>query len=144
MTYALLHRDADAVKAFDLAQPKTELAKALVAAGRLTYQSLLDPKLHAQALSEVEALRRRTDLDPFSMGDVLQLELALGQNDIALDQLPKFCASFAVACNDLSVFPMWIPLRGDPRFQALVKQYDTVSKPAPAASSAPASTATSQ
>ena len=143
LTYALLHRNEDAVKAFDLVQPKTELAKALVAAGRLTYQSLLDPKLHVQALAAVEALRQRTDLDPSSTYDVLQLELALGENTSVLEQLPKFCASFAVACNDLSVNPLWLPLHGQPRFQALVKQYDTVSKPAPAASAAPASAASS-
>ncbi|TAN07837.1 MAG: hypothetical protein EPN38_04555 [Rhodanobacteraceae bacterium] len=142
-TYALLHRDADAVKAFDRAQPKTELAKVLIAAGRLTYQSVLDPKLHAQALAAVEALRQRTDLDPTSMRDVIQLELALGQNTSVLEQLPKYCASIRVACGDLSVNPQWIPLRGDPRFQALVKQYDTVSKPAPAASAAAASAASS-
>jgi len=137
---SLLHRDADAVKAFDLAQPQTELAKALVAAGRLTYQSLLDLKLHAQALAAVDALRRRADLDPSSMGDVMQLELALGQNGTVLEQLPKFCASYRVACSDLSINPVDVPLHGQPRFEALVKQYDTVSKPTPAA---PASTATS-
>jgi TolB-like protein/Tfp pilus assembly protein PilF len=139
LTYSLLHRPEDAVKAFDLAQPDTALAKALVAAGRLTYQSLLDPKLHAQALTAVDALRGHTDLDPFSMLDVTQLETALGQNGNALEQLPKLCASMPVACTDLSMFPVWIPLRGDPRFAALVKQYDTVSKPAPAATAAPAS-----
>ena len=139
LTYSLLHRNADAVKAFDLVQPTTELAKALIAAGGLTYESLLDPKLHAQALAAVDALRRRTDLDPTSMGDVLQLELALGQNPIALEQLPKYCASVRVACNDLSVNPLWLPLRGDPRFQALVKQYDTASKPPVSASAVPAS-----
>ncbi|HKT40729.1 MAG TPA: tetratricopeptide repeat protein, partial [Rhodanobacteraceae bacterium] len=137
--YSLLHRDVDAVKAFDLAQPKTELAKALVAAGRLTYQSLLDPKLHAQALAAVDALRRRADLDPTSMGDVLQLELALGQNPAALQQLPKYCAATPVGCSDISVNPMYLPLRGDPRFQALVKQYDTASKPPVSASAVPAS-----
>ncbi|HEX6613180.1 MAG TPA: tetratricopeptide repeat protein [Rhodanobacteraceae bacterium] len=139
LVYSLLHRDADAVKAFDLVQPNTELGKALVAAGRLTYQSLLDPKLHPQALAAVDALRQRADLDPFSMYDVMQLELALGQNSSALEQLPKLCAAIPVGCNDLSVFPMWLPLRGQPRFEALVKQYDTVAKPAPAASAAPAS-----
>ena len=137
LIYSLLHRPEDAVKAFDLAQPDTPLAKALVAAGRLTYQSVLDTKLHAQALAAVEALRKRSDLDPNSMANVMQLDLALGRNDTVLDQLPKWCASIPVACTDLSVFPMWIPLRGDPRFQALVKQYDTVSKPAASASASP-------
>ena len=140
---SLLHRNADAVKAFDLAQPQTELAKALVAAGRLTYQSLLDPKLHPQALAAVGALRRRTDLNPLSMLGIIQLELALGQNDTALEQLPKLCASVAVGCNDLSVYPVYLPLHGQPAFEALVKQYDTVSKPAPAADPSPVSAATS-
>jgi len=143
LAYSLLHRDADAVKAFDLVQPKTELAKALVAAGRLTYHSLLDPKLHTQALAAVNALRKRGDIDPASMSDVLQLELTLGQNATVLEQAPKFCASLRAACNDLSINPAWIPLRRDPRFQALVKQYDTTSKPATAASAAPASAASS-
>ncbi|TAM24818.1 MAG: tetratricopeptide repeat protein [Rhodanobacter sp.] len=137
LIYSLLHRSAEAVKAFDLVQPKTELAKALVAAGQLTYQSLLEPKLHAQALAAVESLRRRTDLDPGSLGDVMQLELALGQNASVLEQLPKNCASAPVGCNDLSINPVYVPLHGQPRFQALVKQYDTVSKPA-ADSAAPA------
>ncbi|HEX6613108.1 MAG TPA: tetratricopeptide repeat protein, partial [Rhodanobacteraceae bacterium] len=109
---SLLHHDADAVKAFDLAQPKTELAKALVAAGRLTYQSRLDSKLHAQALAVVDALRRRTDLDPSSMFDVLQLELELGENATALEQLPKLCAAQPFGCDDLSVSAAWLPLHG--------------------------------
>ncbi len=50
-----------------------------------------------QALeTEVESLRRRTDLDPGSLGDVMQLELALGQNASVLEQLPKNCASAPV------------------------------------------------
>jgi len=125
------------VKAFDLAQPDTPLAKALVAAGRLTYQSVLDPKLHAQALAAVDALHKHSDLDPASMGDVLQLYVALGQNATALDLLPKFCAAVPVACNDLSANPLWLPLRGQPAFQALVKKYDASSQPPASASSAP-------
>lgn len=140
---SLLHRDADAVKAFDLAQPDSELAKALVTAGRLTYQSRLDPMLHAKALAAVEALRKRTDLDPASTVDLLQLELALGQNATALAQLPKYCAGAWGTCNDLAIYPLWLPLRGQPEFEALVKRYDTSSKPAAVASSAPASAAMS-
>ena len=140
---SLLHRNEEAVKAFDLARPKTELAKALVAAGRLTYQSVLDPKLHPQALAAVDALRRRADLDPASMGDVLQLELALGQIPTVMERLPEFCATTPVGCNDLSVYPVYLPLHGQPAFAALVKQYDTISKPAPAADASPVSAATS-
>jgi tetratricopeptide (TPR) repeat protein len=139
LTYSLLHRHEDAAKAFDLVQLDTPLAKALVGAGRLTYQSLLDPKLHAQALAALDALRQHSDLDPLSTGDVIQLDLALGQDDTALDQLPKWCTSLPVACNDLSVNPIWLPLRGKPAFQALVKKYDTVSQPPASAASSSSS-----
>jgi hypothetical protein len=47
------------------------------------------------------------------------------------------CASASVICSDLSVNPVWLPLRGDPGFEELVKQYDIVSKPAAAASASP-------
>lgn len=140
-TYALLHRNADAVNAFNLAQPNTELGKVLIAAGRLTYQSRIDPRLHAGALAAVAALAGRSDLDPTSLGDVLQLKMALGQNAAALQRLPKLCAAAPLDCNDLSINPTWLPLRGDPRFQAIVKQYDTISKPLASASAAPATTA---
>jgi len=140
LTYALLHRNAEAVKAFDLVQPETPLGKALVAAGRLAYQSVLEPARHAQALAAVEALGRRADLDPASLGDVIELDLVLGEKHGALARLPGFCASFRGACSDLSVNPVWLPLRGDPKFEALVKQYDTVSKPAAAASAGASAT----
>ncbi|HEV7121946.1 MAG TPA: hypothetical protein VGN24_00800, partial [Rhodanobacter sp.] len=120
------------------AQPVTPLAKALVAAGRLSYQAALDPTLHAKALAAVDALRRRPDLDPYSMLDVIQLDLALGEKASALALLPGNCATAPAACSDLSVNPEFLPLHGEPRFEALVKQYDIRSKPAAAASTAPA------
>jgi len=97
---------------------------------------VLDPKLHAQALAAVDALRKRSNLDPTSMGDVMQLDLALGRNDTVLDQLPKYCAATPVFCVGLSVNPGWLPLRGQPAFQALVKKYDTASQ-TPASASSP-------
>lgn len=137
LTYALLHRNEDAVRAFDLVRPDTPAGEALVAAGRLTYRAVLDPRLRGKARAAVDALRQRSDLDPFSMGDLTQLYLALGDNATTLELLPRYCATSPVACSDLSVYPVWLPLRDDPRFRALVDQYDTVSKPAASASAAP-------
>lgn len=89
LTYSLLHRKEDAVKAFDLAQPDTPLANALVAAGRLTYQSLPEPKLHAQSFATVYALRSRSDIDPTSMVDVIQLCAAGPRRDRRLAALSR-------------------------------------------------------
>jgi hypothetical protein len=86
----------------------------------------------------VDALRRRPDLDPYSMLDVIQLDLTLGEKASALALLPGNCATAPAACSDLSVNPEFLPLHGEPRFEALVKQYDIRSKPAAAASTAPA------
>lgn len=133
--YALLHRDTDAVKAFDLAQPTTELARQLVAVGKLTYQSVLDPKLRPRARAALDALRKRSDLDPTSLADLLQVYLVLGEKDTALDLLDKLIALTPQSYSDLSVNPVFIPLRGDPRFEAMVKKYDTSSQPSASTSS---------
>ena len=74
------------------------------------------------------------------MGDVIQLEFALGRNDTAMALLPQVCAAEPVGCSDLSVNPTYLPLHGQPAFQALVIKYDTTTQPpASAASSAPSS-----
>jgi TolB-like protein/Tfp pilus assembly protein PilF len=135
MIYAFLHRNEDAVKAFELVQPDTDLGKALIATGKLAYQAVLDPELDAQALAAVDALRSRTDLDPYSMTDLVEFYLMLGRKTIALELLPQNCAVTPVACSDLSVNPMFLPLHGDPAFEALVKKYDTTS-PAPTSEAA--------
>jgi TolB-like protein/Flp pilus assembly protein TadD len=136
LTYALLHRNEDAAKAFDGVQPDTELGRALVNAGRLAYRSVLHPGLHAQALATMDTLHERPDVDPTSMYDMIQLYLVLGRNDTALDLLPKFCASIPVGCDNLGAYPTWLPLHGDPRFEALVKKYDTTSQPSASATQA--------
>jgi hypothetical protein len=127
--YALVHRNADAVKAFDLAQPTTERARQLVAVGKLAYQSVLDPKLRRQARAALDALRKRSDLDPTSLADLLQVYLLLDEKDAALDLLDKLIALAPQSYSDLSVNPVFVPLRGDPRFEALVEKYDSTSTP---------------
>ncbi|HEV7122596.1 MAG TPA: tetratricopeptide repeat protein [Rhodanobacter sp.] len=128
LAWSLLHRNQDAVKAFDQVQPDTASGEAQVAAGRLTYQSVLDPELHAQALAAVDKLHTHADLDAFSLVNLIQLYLVLGKNDMALKLLPEVCTASPVTCNDLSLYPQWLPLHGDPRFQVLVKKYDTMSE----------------
>jgi TolB-like protein/Tfp pilus assembly protein PilF len=125
--YALVHRDADAVKAFDLARPTTEQATQLVAVGKLAYQSVLDPKLRPQARAALETLRERTELDPTSLADLLQVYLILDEKNAALALLSKLIALTPQSYSDLAVNPLFIPLRGDPAFHALVEKYDTSS-----------------
>src|SRR6185437_11540356 len=51
---------------------------------------------------------------PASLGDVIELYLVLGEKRSALALLPGLCASQPVYCSDLSVNPVWLPLRGGP------------------------------
>ncbi|HEX5354431.1 MAG TPA: tetratricopeptide repeat protein [Rhodanobacteraceae bacterium] len=137
--YALLHRDKDAVKAFDEVQPDTELGKALVAAGRLAYQSVLDPALRDRALAAADALYRRHDLDAVSQSDLMEIYLVLGKKDPALELLSEFCKFEPYSCADFPDDPTYNLLRGDQRFEALEKKYGGDLPPASAASSAPSS-----
>jgi len=134
--YALLHRNQDAAKAFDLVQPDTPLGKQLVATGKLAYQSVLDPELHAQALAAADALRKRSDLDPDSLYNLVIVYLVLDKKDVALELLDRSCAPAPFSCGDFAINPTYIPLRGDPGFEALAKKYHGASRPAASASSA--------
>lgn len=129
--YALLHRNKDAVTAFDKVQPDTDIGTKMVAAGRLAYQSVLDPALHAQALAAADALRRRNDLDTNARGDLIQIYLVLGKKGPALDLLAQYCKTRPYSCADFPDNPTYIPVRSDPRFKALEKKYD-VALPLPA------------
>jgi tetratricopeptide (TPR) repeat protein len=134
--YALLHRDQDAIKAFDLVHPDTTLGKQLVAAGKLAYQSVPDPKLRPQALAAADALLKRSGLDPDSLYNLFMTYLVLGEKDTALDLLDRSCVPTPFACNDFAVNPTYIPLRGNPRFEAMAKKYASASQ-APTSSPQP-------
>jgi TolB-like protein/cytochrome c-type biogenesis protein CcmH/NrfG len=122
--YSRMGRNADAVKAFDLVHPTGAADIQLVDAGRLAYAALLDPSLRAKALTALNALRH-ANASPYAQGDLLQLYLALGKQDIALEMLAPICAAGPVGCNDLSFNPLYDSLHGDARFVKLSRQYTT-------------------
>jgi TolB-like protein/cytochrome c-type biogenesis protein CcmH/NrfG len=135
--YALLHRDQDAIRAFDLVHPDTPLGRQLLAAGKLAYQAVPDPKLRPQALAAADALRKRSDLDPDSLYNLFVVYLVLDKKDVALDLLDRSCAPNPFACSDFAVNPTYIPLHGDPRFEAMAKKYAPPSQSLESASSSP-------
>jgi TolB-like protein/Tfp pilus assembly protein PilF len=137
--YALLHRDRDAIEAFDLVHPDTALDRQLVAAGKMAYQSVPDPKLRPQALAAADALHQRSDLDPDSLYNLFVVYLVLDKKDVALNLLGRSCVATPFACNDFAVNPTYIPLRGDPRFEAMAKKYTTTSQPATSAAASSSS-----
>lgn len=129
LTDALLHQDRDAAKAFDIAPPRSLPARQLIDAGKLAYQSKLRPALRAQAIAAIAAAARWSNPDAGFAADLLQAELVVGENAAVLARLPRLCADTPIACADLGSFPLWLPLHGNPRFEALVKKYDTMSQP---------------
>lgn len=124
--YQQLRQDDAMVAAFDLVKPANAVDKAQVAAGRLVYQSLLQPALHPQALAAVQQLAH-DESNPDVADNILYLWLALGENAQALKLLQGFCPAEPIACNDLAINPLYTPLRANPEFQKLAKQYTTMT-----------------
>ena len=124
--YQQLHQYQDSVKAFELVKPATVLDRQLVAAARLAYQSLLEPGLRTQALSALESLRR-AKLSPAGQIDLLQLYLALGEKQAALQLLSGLCPGDPAGCSDLAINPVYQPLHGDPHFERFAKHYTTIT-----------------
>ena len=124
--YQQLRQDDAMVAAFDLVKPANAVDKAQVAAGRRVYQSLVNPALRPPALAAVQQLAR--DQSNQDVADnLVQLWLALGENAQALKQLQGVCPAAPVACGDLAINPAYAPLRADPAFQKLAKQYTTAT-----------------
>jgi TolB-like protein/tetratricopeptide (TPR) repeat protein len=132
-TYTQLKRGNEAVRVFDSIQPESGLDKQLVDAGRLTYKSLLQPALRSNALSALNKLHG-AKLSPGSGYGLLQFYLALGENLTAAQILPNFCAAAPAYCDDLAVNPIYAPLRDEPLFEKLSKQYSTITPGAAPAS----------
>lgn len=124
--YSQMQRNADAMKAFDLVHAESTTDQQLIDAGRLTYHALLQPSLRRDALDALATLRH-ADIGPFAQGNLLMLYLALGDKETALQMLPAICTAGPVGCNDLAINPLYGPLRGDPRFEKLAKQYTTLT-----------------
>lgn len=124
--YNKLQRNADSVAAFGLVHPDNAIDRQMVDAGRLTYQALLHPAQRTRALAALAALRH-ANVGPFAEGNLLLLYLALDDREAALQMLPGICSAGPVGCNDLAINPMYAPLRGDPRFEKLARQYTTLT-----------------
>ncbi|MDE2235911.1 MAG: hypothetical protein KGK44_10255 [Gammaproteobacteria bacterium] len=125
-TYTQMQRGEDAVKAFDLVQPSGAIDWQVLDAGRQTYQALLKPVLRPKALAVLDRLRRAR-ISPLAQADLLQLYLALGKREIAMQILPGNCAAYPFGCDDLAVNPIYASPHGNPRFEKLASQYTTVS-----------------
>lgn len=114
------------VAAFDRAKPASARDREQIEAGRLVYRALTNASLHAQALAALQRLARY-QADPDVAGNLLQMYLALGEQARALTLLESYCPATPVGCNDLGISPIYHALHGDPRFERLVKKYNTVT-----------------
>jgi len=121
-----LRRYPEMVSAFDMVKPATPLDKQLVAAGKLTYKSLLDPALRAQAMAALAHLPA-AKLSPNQQYDLIQLQLALGQEHAALRLLTSLCAAAPEDCTDLAINPNFQVLHGNPSFERIARRYTTTT-----------------
>lgn len=124
--YQQLHQYEKMVAAFDLVKPATPVDREQVTTGRLAYRAVADPALRPQALAALKALSRHQSNADVA-GNLVTMYASLGERAALLQALETMCPATPVACNDLAINPMYPALRADPRFQKLVKKYNTVT-----------------
>lgn len=124
--YQQLHQYDKMVAEFDLVKPSTEVDREQVATGRLVYRAVADPKLRPQALTALKALSRHQSNTDVA-GNLIQMYASLGEHAALLQGLETFCPAHPVGCDDLAINPEYTALHTDPRFQKLVKKYNTVT-----------------
>jgi TolB-like protein len=124
--YQQLHQYAPMVAAFDLVKPATPMDREQVTTGRLVYRAVADPALRPQALAAMKSLSRHQPNSDVA-GNLLVMYASLGEHAALLQALETLCPAAPVNCNDLAISPMYTALRTDPRFQKLVKQYNTAT-----------------
>ncbi len=124
--YQQLHQYDPMVAAFDLVKPATPVDREQVTTGRLAYRAVADPALRPQALAALKDLSRHQSNQAVA-GNLLVMYASLGEHGALLQALETLCPAIPVACNDLAISPMYTALRANPRFQKLVKQYNTVT-----------------
>jgi len=124
--YQQLHQYDKMVAAFDRVKPATPVDREQVTTGRLVYRAVADPALRPQALAALKALSRHQS-SPDVAGNLLTMYASLGEHAAVLPLLETLCPANLAACSDLAISPMYTALRADPRFQKLVKQYNTMT-----------------
>jgi len=114
---------------------EAELAKHPDAIGNLQQVAWVDVCLGrnadaiaaARRISEVMPLSRDAYFGAYALAGLAEVEAHAGAKDQALqliDQLLAMPAGDVMSVTRLKLDPMWDPLRGDPRFQALLKKYE--------------------
>jgi hypothetical protein len=123
---------------------ETELAKYPDRIGNLQQVAWVDVCLGrnadaiaaARRISEVMPLSRDAYCGAYALAGLAEVEAHAGAKDQALqliDQLMAMPTGDVMSVTRLKLDPVWDPLRGDPRFQALLKKY-APSQPDSAAS----------
>lgn len=124
--YQQLHEYDKMVQAFDLVKTTSATSKQTIDAGRQVYKAVRDPKLRSQALAALAALWRSNSRNQDVAYTVIQMYLALGDAKTAMPILKGYCLEVPVACSDLAINPVYLPLREQPEFAKLARQYTTI------------------
>jgi len=124
--YQQLHQYDKMVEAFDLVKPATPVDQQQVTTGRLVYRAVADPALRPQALAALKGLSRHQSNQDVAI-NLIGMYASLGEHAALLQGLETLCPAVPIGCNDLAINPTYTALRVDPRFQMLVKKYNTVT-----------------
>lgn len=117
----LLSHDAEAVRVLTEIKISNTDDAAVLAATRLCYAALLDPKLRIQALDNLELLVGRTS--GFNQYYLATDYTLLGEKTKAIQLIQKFCGHAPDTCNDIAVDTHFKSLHSEKQFQELVSKY---------------------
>ncbi|HVA55922.1 MAG TPA: tetratricopeptide repeat protein [Gammaproteobacteria bacterium] len=112
---------AEAVRALTEIRTSNSDDATILAATRLCYAALLDPKLRSQALANLELLVNRTS--GFNQYYLATDYIVLGENTKAMQLIQKFCGHAPDTCNDIAVDTHYKSLHSEKQFQELVAKY---------------------
>jgi adenylate cyclase len=116
-----LSNNAEAVRVLSDVKSSNQDDTNILAASRLCYAALLDPKLRSHALTNLDLLVGRTS--GFNQYYLATAYIVLGENAKAIQSIRRFCSNAPDTCNDIATDTHYKSLHSNMQFQELVTKY---------------------
>ncbi|HKT32608.1 MAG TPA: tetratricopeptide repeat protein [Gammaproteobacteria bacterium] len=120
--YHTQSKNADAVNTLRAVKPTNKGDARILDASLLAYEALQDPALRNQALNALNKLGSEKN-SAFFHYYVATAYVVLGEIQLAVEQIARFCGGAPDSCNDIAVDNHYTSLHGNPQFQTLVSRY---------------------
>ena len=121
--YHTQSKNTEAVNSLSNIKPSNSNDARILSASLLAYEALQKPALKARAMDKLKKLGAEKN-SAFFHYYVATAYIVLGANQLAIQQIERFCSSAPDTCNDIAVDNHYTALHSNPQFQALVARYN--------------------